>query len=90
MIDAGLDRDSMAGKKRELRGTTGKAFERRQPVGDRELSDRVHLCIKLEWGDARARVTDFGNAKTNLRPHVRQRIACHFLPPVERSLSHFG
>src|SRR5689334_5163907 len=85
MLKAGLDRNAVPGKERELRRAARQAFERGEAVGDGELPDRVHFRVKLERGDSGARVADLGKTKADLRPYVCQRISRHCQPPLNGS-----
>jgi hypothetical protein len=77
MLEAGLERDAVTRKQRELRGAARQALERRKAMLGCELADRVHACVKVERGEARAGLADFGNALPDLRPYGRERIGCH-------------
>ena len=48
MLEAGLQRDPMAGQQRQLRGAAGEAFERGEAVLGGELADRVHPGVEIE------------------------------------------
>jgi hypothetical protein len=66
MFEAGLHRYSMAGQKRALCGSAGKAFQGGKTVRCSKLADRVHPGVEIERREAGARAADFGNAQPDL------------------------
>ncbi len=79
MLEAGAERDSVAGQERELSRVARQLLEHGEPVDGRELADRVHARIKVERGKAWGGFADFGDARSDLRPHMRERIGRHGL-----------
>jgi hypothetical protein len=82
MLQAGLNRNPMAGKKRELGRAMRQALKRGETILDRQLANRIHPGVEVQWGEALPAVADVGDAQAHLRPYVREWIACHGLPPV--------
>ena len=49
MFEAGLHRDTMARKQRELRRAPRQALQGRKAVLGCQLADRIHPRVKIEW-----------------------------------------
>src|SRR5690242_728733 len=91
MLEAGLHRHAMTRQQGELRCALGETLERRETVIGRELADGVHPRVQREWRDARTGVADFGDARCDLRLHLRELLGRHGLASKSYAkLSHFG
>jgi hypothetical protein len=77
MFEARAHRDSMSRQKGELSGAAGEALERREAMFGGKLADRVHPRMQVERRNLRTCGVDFGNARCDLHPYMRQRVGRH-------------
>jgi hypothetical protein len=80
MLEARLHRDPVAGKQRALCRAAGEAFKRGEAMLDGKLTDGVHAGMKIERRQAGTGVTNLGDPKADLHPHVGEGISRHKCP----------
>jgi hypothetical protein len=77
VLEARLQCHPVSRQQCALRGGTGQALESGQPMVRGKLADRVHAGMKIERRQPVSAVANLGDASSDLRPDVRERVRSH-------------